>query len=176
MRATQIRPAVVEDAAQIAGVHVRSWQGVYRGLMPQEYLDGLDPAERAEVWARVTSRADGTRSGVLVAEDETAVRGFVAFGPTRDEGEDRDQVGEIASIYAAPDAWGTGCGRDLMSAALEILAKAGYRQVTLWVLDGNARARRVYEAAGFHLDGAEQSDERDGFPLHELRYRRPLAT
>jgi GNAT superfamily N-acetyltransferase len=169
-----IRPAVVEDAPQIAGVHVRSWQGVYRGLMPQEYLDGLDPAQRTEMWVRVTSRVDGIRSGVLVAEDETAVKAFVAFGPTRDEGEDRDRVGEIGSIYATPDAWGTGCGRALMSAVLGTLATAGYREVTLWVLDGNARARRFYEAAGFHLDGAEQVDERDGFPLRELRYRRPL--
>jgi ribosomal protein S18 acetylase RimI-like enzyme len=61
-----------------------------------------------------------------------------------------------------------------MSAALEALAKAGYDQVTLWVLDTNARARRFYEAAGFHFDGAEQLDERDGFVLNELRYRRPL--
>jgi ribosomal protein S18 acetylase RimI-like enzyme len=170
----QIRPAVVEDAAQIADVHVRSWQGAYRGLMPQDYLDALDPAQRAEMWARVTSRVGGTRSGVLVAEDEAVVRAFVSFGPTRDEGEDPDRIAEISAIYAAPGAWGTGCGRDLMSAALEALAAAAYQQVTLWVLDGNARARRFYEAAGFSFDGAEQVDERDGFALNELRYRRPL--
>jgi ribosomal protein S18 acetylase RimI-like enzyme len=171
----QIRSADVEDAAQIADVHVRSWQGAYRGLMPQELLDGLDPAQRAEMWVRITGRVDGTRSGVLVAEDETAVRGFVAFGPTRDEDEDPDLVGEISSIYLAPEARGTGCGRGLMANALANLAKAGYRQATLWVLDGNARARRFYEAAGFRLDGGEQVDETDGFPLRELRYRRPLS-
>jgi ribosomal protein S18 acetylase RimI-like enzyme len=170
----QIRTAVVEDAAQIADVHVRSWQGGYRGLMPQEYLDGLDPAERGQMWARITGGTDGTRSGVLIAEDETAVLAFVSFGPTRDEGGDPDRTGEIAAIYAAPDAWGTGCGRDLMAAALEVLGRAGYEQVTLWVLDTNARARRFYELAGFRPDGAEQLDERHGFPLRELRYRRSL--
>jgi hypothetical protein len=25
---------------------VRSWQAAYQGLLPQAYLDGLDPAER----------------------------------------------------------------------------------------------------------------------------------
>jgi ribosomal protein S18 acetylase RimI-like enzyme len=170
----RIRAAVVGDAAQIAGVHVRSWQDAYRGLMPQEFLDGLDPAQRAEMWVRITSRVDGTRSGVLVAEDETAVRGFVAFGPTRDGGEDPGLVGEISSIYLAREAWGTGCGRGLMAKALARLAEAGYQQATLWVVDSNARARRFYEAAGFQLDGAEKLDERDGFPLVELRYRRPL--
>jgi ribosomal protein S18 acetylase RimI-like enzyme len=171
----QIRTAVVEDAAHIAAVHVRSWQGGYRGLMPQDYLDGLDPAQRTEMWVRITSGVDGTRSGVLVAEDETAVRAFVSFGPTRDEGEDPDRTGEIAAIYAAPDAWGTGCGRDLMAAALEVLGRAGYEQVTLWVLDTNARARRFYELAGFHRDGAEQLDDRHGLSLRELRYRRALT-
>jgi ribosomal protein S18 acetylase RimI-like enzyme len=170
----QIRTAVVEDAAQIADVHVRSWQGAYRGLMPQQYLDGLDPAARAEMWATIASRADGVRSGVLVAEDETAVAAFLSFGPTRDDGQDPGRTGEIAAIYAAPDAWGTGCGRDLMTSALEILGRAGYEQVTLWVLDTNTRAQRFYEAAGFRFDGAEQVDERHGFPLREVRYRRSL--
>jgi ribosomal protein S18 acetylase RimI-like enzyme len=169
----QIRPAVVGDAAQIAGVHVRSWQGAYRGLLPQEYLDGLDPAQRMNTWVRLTSRAGGTRAAVLVAEDESGVRGFADFGPTRDADGD-EGTGEITSIYLAPDAWGTGCGRELMGTALQRMASAGYQQATLWVLDTNARARRFYEAAGFRLDGAEQLDERHGFPIRELRYRRSL--
>ena len=37
-----VRPAAFEDAAQIADVHIRSWQQAYRDLMDQAYLDGLD--------------------------------------------------------------------------------------------------------------------------------------
>jgi hypothetical protein len=42
------------------------------------------------------------------------------------------------------------------------------------VLDSNARARRFYEAAGFSPDGGVKVDATRGFPLTEVRYRRPL--
>jgi GNAT superfamily N-acetyltransferase len=170
----EIRPADAEDASRIAGVHVRSWQGAYHGLMPQEYLDGLDPSRRAEVWQRVIGRLDRSRGDVLIAEDAGELLGFAAFGPTRDEGEDPERTGEVAAIYLDPAAWSTGCGRALMASALDRLAAAGYEQATLWVLDTNARARRFYEAAGFRADGAEKSDDQDTFTLCEVRYRRPL--
>jgi hypothetical protein len=41
-------------------------------------------------------------------------------------------------------------------------------------LDSNSRARRLYELAGWQDDGGEKLDERDGFVLRELRYRRSL--
>jgi len=65
-------------------------------------------------------------------------------------------------------------GRELMTATLDFLANLGYTQVTLWVLDTNARARRFYEAAGFRADGALKVDDGRGFPLSEVRYRRSL--
>jgi hypothetical protein len=39
------------------------------------------------------------------------------------------------------------------------------------VLDTNSRARRFYEAAGWHRDGAVKQDARRGFVLNEVRYR-----
>ena len=41
-----VRRATPEDAAGVAGVHVRSWQVAYRGLLPDDYLDGLRPEDR----------------------------------------------------------------------------------------------------------------------------------
>jgi GNAT superfamily N-acetyltransferase len=169
-----IRLATVHDAVRIAEVHVRSWQGAYRGLMPPEYLDALDPAARAKRWNAILSTFEGTRAGVLVTEDADGVRGFASFGPTRDPDEDPEQVGEVKAIYLLPAAWGSGCGRELMTAALDQLAAAGFSEMTLWVLAANARARRFYAAAGLHPDGAEKLDDRDGLELRELRYRRAL--
>jgi len=170
----QIRSAVVEDAAQIAEVHVRSWQGAYRGLIPQDYLDELDPARWARWRARVLSQVDWARGGCLVAADARRLIGFADFGPTTDTDQDPAFVGEVGAIYLSPDAWGTGCGRELMTASLARLSRAGYQQVTLWVLDTNARARRFYELAGFEPDGAQKVDDRGAFQLSEVRYRRPL--
>ena len=82
--------------------------------------------------------------------------------------------GELAAIYLLPGAWGKGLGRELMSSALSALSDAGFGEATLWVLDTNSRARRFYEAAGWHADGAVTQDGTRGFVLNEVRYRRPL--
>ncbi len=42
-----LRPAEPADAMAVARVHVRSWQAAYRGLLPDAYLDGLRPEDRA---------------------------------------------------------------------------------------------------------------------------------
>ena len=45
----------------------------------------------------------------------------------------------------------------------------------LWVLKGNARARRFYVRAGFRADGAEEPFEVDGVGVPEVRYVRVLT-
>jgi GNAT superfamily N-acetyltransferase len=171
-----VRRAQPEDAALIAETHVLGWQAGYRGLLPQDYLDGMQAGgRRLERWERALESPDWSRGGVLVAErDDGRVAGFANFGPARDGDADPARVGEVYSIYLAPIAWGQGVGRALMSGALEHLAAAGYGEAMLWVLDTNARARRFYEAAGFSTDGGGKTDDSYGFPIHEVRYRRPL--
>ena len=62
----QVRKATVEDASGIAFVHVRSWQVAYRGHMPDEFLDGLDPEKRTSMWRDWTQDPDKI---IFVAED-----------------------------------------------------------------------------------------------------------
>ena len=170
----EVRLARPGDAAQIGLVHVRSWQRAYRGLLPQEYLDSLDPGRRAGDWKRWLEQPDSPRSATLVIGTGARVDGFASVGPARDEGQSPELVGEIRAIYLRPDAWGHGLGRQLIAAAVERMAAAGFTQATLWVLDGNARARRFYDAGGWAVDGAVKHDDSRGFPMTEVRYRRPL--
>jgi RimJ/RimL family protein N-acetyltransferase len=170
-----VRAARVEDAERIAEIHVLGWQGGYRGLMPQEYLDGLDAARRLPLRIQWLQAADRARGGCFVVSgDDGVLAGFADVGRSRDDDAPAGKTGEVRAIYLVPDAWGKGLGRDLMTAALTHLAELGYEQVTLWVLDTNLRARRFYGAAGFRPDDAVKVDESHGFPLRELRYRRTL--
>lgn len=169
-----VRSATARDAPPIADLHVRSWQAAYRGMLPQDYLDGLDPADRLPRWQRLLGDPDPARRDVLVAAGKTGICGFSSFGPTRDEDEDPHRVAEVRAIYLAPGALGQGYGRKLMAESLTHLARLGYQQVTLWVLDVNMRARRFYEVAGFQPDGALKVDDREGLSLQEVRYRRTL--
>ncbi|MEU7292600.1 GNAT family N-acetyltransferase [Streptomyces exfoliatus] len=168
-----IREALPEDAAAVAAVHVLSWRAAYRDLLPARYLAALDVAERTAVWrARLTAP---DRPTVLVATGSGGeVRAFSCFRAWQGEDLDPRTTGELAALYALPEAWGTGVGRALLSASTERLAAAGFRMAALWVLAGNARGRRFYEAAGWRPDGEVVREETGGRVLDELRYRRDL--
>lgn len=123
-----VRRARPEDAEAVSTVHVRSWQAAYRGLVPQWYLDELDPRQRRPVWERRIREADWPRSGLLVAVRDERVVGFLGMNPVRDHDLSPEMVGEVATIYVDPRHWGEGVGGRLMRAGLENLASAGYRE------------------------------------------------
>ena len=171
-----VRPATLADAHAIGLVHVRSWQSAYRGKMPQDHLDGLDPSRRAEQWQRIMEETEPSRGGVLVAEAEGGgITGFASFGPSRDSDTDPRVTGEVFAIYADPAAWDTGIGRTLMATTVAGLVRLGYANAILWVLDTNDRARRFYALAGWEQDGANKTDGSRGFDITEVRYRRTLS-
>ena len=164
---TTVRWAGVEDAPAIATIHVQSWQVAYRGLVDQEYLDGLEPADRLPRWRQGLAEYVWPDRGTLVAEQDGAVVGFAHLS-TGDEA-------ELHAIYVRPDAWGTGAGRALMAAAETRLAEAGCHDVVLWVLATNERARRFYAKAGWHADGGEAPHDVGGVAHTVVRYRRSLS-
>ncbi len=163
-----IRVATVEDAEQIAAVHVQSWQGAYRRLLPDDVLNNLSIERRIKGWQSIL--ADPANI-VPVYEDDGRVVGFVSYGRTRDEDLDQNKTGEIYAIYLLPDRWGQGFGAALMKEGLNRLEKQGYQAVSLWVLAGNERAIHFYEQFGFKSDGTTKVERRpSGLELHEMRY------
>jgi GNAT superfamily N-acetyltransferase len=173
-----VRPAGQDDAPGIATVHVRSWQAAYRGLLPQDFLDGMVVSvERVDRWRTILGADAAAGRTTFVATSDAAgadiVLGFAHVAPSRDDDADATTA-ELIAIYALPDAFGTGAGRTLMRAGLDWLAAAGYTQATLWVLVGNARAIRFYEAAGWRYEGTSKTDELAGITVTERRYRRAL--
>lgn len=57
-----VRLADPDDALGIGTVHVVSWQAAYRGVVAQDYLDSLDPAQRGENWRRYLNGPPRTTS------------------------------------------------------------------------------------------------------------------
>jgi GNAT superfamily N-acetyltransferase len=165
---TEVRPAVPEDAYDVARVHVRSWQSAYRGLIAQEYLDSLEP----EAWAsRYTFGRMGIRlPSTLVAVDGSTICGLATTGLCRDI--DLSNFGELMAIYVDPAYMRTGVGRLLITAARERLRAVGVMEALLWVLDGNVRARRFYERDGWRFDGTRRTRTYGNVPVEEVRYRR----
>jgi len=165
-----LRPARPADAAAVAGIHVRSWQGAYRGLMPDDYLDALRPEDRM---ARYDFAAiDPWAPATVVALEGGIIRGFATTG--RDRSGSDTETGELMALYVDPPAWGTGIGRRLIAAARQRLTEAGCTEAVLWVLDGNTRAERFYRRDGWHADGRRQQEEVWGVSVVEVAYRRTL--
>lgn len=163
-----IRAAQVSDAAAIADVHVRSWREAYTGIVPDDYLAGLDPERRTPVWAENLRTGPDDHVLTWVAEADSRIVGFATLGPGRDEDVRRGDR-EIYSIYLEPEQWGRGVARELMRT---VIAAAGTSRILLWVLADNARAQHFYRRHGFEPDGVEKLAPVGGAELLEVRYRR----
>jgi GNAT superfamily N-acetyltransferase len=166
-----LRDARPTDALAVAGVHVRSWQAAYRGLFPDDFLDGLRAEDRA---GRYTlGSEDPCDPHTVLALIGGSTVGFATVGPCRDE--DAAGAGEVYAVYVDPAHWGSGVGRRLMDEAVGRLREHGFREGVLWVLDGNERAERFYRALGWEPDGASRLEDPWGILARVNRWRRRLA-
>ena len=151
-----VRLATPEDAEGLARVHVHAWQAAYAGLVGDDYLAGLDVADRRRRWH---DRLAGGGSGALtyVATTGAEVVGFASVGPVRDEDlADRPEAcAEVYALYVDPGRWRAGVGTVLWG-ALDARWGEEVAAVALWVLRDNARARAFYAARGLAPDGAQR--------------------
>lgn len=162
---------MLADVPRIARLHVSVWRAAYRGQVPDGYLDSLASTKRTTKWSAAVSDSSQV---VLVAVEEAAVVGFALLLPSRDP--DANQaVAELAALYVDESLWRSGYGTALLHAVEDAARLRGFSDITLWVLATNASARAFYEARGFARDGHTKTDERPGFPLFEVRYRRRVS-
>lgn len=89
---------------------------------------------------------------VLVAEDDGALVGYTQFGRSTPLASN-EHVLHIQGLAVDPSARRRGVARQLIEAAAEEAARRGVRKLGLRVLGGNASARRLYESAGFAVEG-----------------------
>lgn len=165
-----IRSADRKDASTIAAINVRGWQEAFRGNIPEDFLDRMDPAERQSFVGRMIRT--GHPYHVAVAEDDGEVVGYVMLGPPMAEDLESSAVHELYSLYIEPDRIGTGLGRSLMDHALHYLRNGDWDEAVLWTFQDAQRTSRFYEKAGWYRDGAEKTREiPEGNPVIQVRYR-----
>jgi len=169
----EVRHAEATDARAIAEVHVASWRGAYRGVIPDDFLSGLSVERRTKTWS--ATLCDPNVDIFVALNDSGSVVGFSSIQRSRDDDAPED-TGEVTTIYVTPDEWGQGYGRALMGAVVAKARDRGFRCLTLWVLEANQRARRFYEAVGFTPDGVNKNETLPGgVVLHEVRYKLDLS-
>jgi len=166
----KLRPAVPDDAMAVARVHVRAWQVAYKHLMPDEYLAGLRPEDRAERYD-FTGR-DPARPRTLVAVEADTILGFATISAARDV--DAAGQGELCALHVEPDCWSRGIGRALASAARSELARLGFTKAVLWVVAGNTRAQKFYRADGWTPEDLHRARQVWNVTVDTMRFSRVL--
>ncbi|SFD24796.1 GNAT family N-acetyltransferase [Collimonas sp. OK412] len=161
-----IRRATVADASVIAAVRIDSWRATYRGIIPDDYLDGMKVEDSTAIWSRILS-ATSSAANVFVAEVDGEVLGFAA-GMTLKEAK-LGYDSELTAIYLEPSVQRAGIGRRLVAHVAATLASAGANNMLVWVLAENRQARQFYEMLGAELL-VEQPFSWDGLDLQEAGY------
>jgi ribosomal protein S18 acetylase RimI-like enzyme len=188
-----IRSASTVDAPQISAVMRDSWFAAYEGIIAHQVIDQVTAPDggarvrqsfRTRPWQRVIAAVARHPRPAAGTEAAPHIVGYASFGPERDvlgtswphprtAAGTQGRVAELYALYVRPAWWSTGTGRALMDHVLARVSSAGYRCITLWVLEDNARARRFYERAGFAPDDARHVLGDLG-GITEIRYRRAL--
>jgi GNAT superfamily N-acetyltransferase len=166
MAGIEIRRATVDDAPAIAQVRIDGWRTTYRGLIPDDYLDGMELQASIDLWNRVLG-AQSTTANVFVATRDGEVVGFAAGNALPDPKHGADA--ELTAVYLRRDMQRSGIGHRLVAAVVAAQRAHGARAMIVWTIAGNKGARAFYENLGGELV-VEQPFVWDGMDLVEAGY------
>jgi ribosomal protein S18 acetylase RimI-like enzyme len=167
-----IRGATLDDAPEMARVHVACWREAYDGLLPAEALAALSVPQRAAMWQHILAEAPQSAK-VYVADRQGEIVALASCGRQRDrdlQGKGFD--GEIGAIYVLRASQQRGIGTRLMRTMASALSGLGCQGLSLWVLRENAVARRFYERLGGEVV-AERTENRPFGAIVEVTYGWP---
>jgi ribosomal protein S18 acetylase RimI-like enzyme len=129
-----------------------------------------------EGWVAPTTEVDTDRLAERMADPDVGVtvaeRAGVAVAFSTFRTGDKPGQGQISNLFVHPDHWGAGIGRGLLERAERDMRARGFKVGVLSTQTLNARARRLYERAGWRDTGGRHPHDEDGLEMAE--YEREL--
>lgn len=142
MSEIRVRAARPGDARAIARLDIETWRSTYAGMLSSAYLVGLSEPRREIGWRNVILKEP--RDVRVACDAEGVLLGFGSCGPSRG---DRRFLGEVFTLYVAPDWQNCGIGRSLLIALFRRLVAVERPSALIWVLCDNP-GRFFYERLG----------------------------
>jgi GNAT superfamily N-acetyltransferase len=169
-----VRPAIAQDAAEIARIQVVTWRAAYRASLPAAVLDEWDADAATASWTDAVTSPPTPGHGVLVALERNTAVGFAAFGPAElVTGEVSDPAGptaEVSTLLVEP-RWGRrGHGSRLLAAVSDLVRAGGAARLQAWLLETDTVSAGFYESAGWAPDGWARTLDTGEDPLREIRW------
>lgn len=140
-----IRPATIDDLGDI----LRIYNDAIRDTTATWDEAPWTPERRREWWEH--EHANDPRAPVLVAEVDGAFAGFAYLSRMSDKSGWR--FSREDTIYIDPPHHGSGVGRVLLSALLDLAKERGVRLVVASITADNAASIALHQRLGFELMG-----------------------
>lgn len=153
---TSVRLALPNEAKAIAEVQVAAWRHSFRGLLPNELLDQLEPDHFVEQWQQSLLSPGEARNRVLVALAGRHLVGLAALTPSDDPDADPGKDALVAEFCIHPDATRLGHGSRLLHAIVDTVRADRFTRVTYWVNAQDDATRAFFTEAGWAPDGAHR--------------------
>jgi len=141
----EMRSADLEDAPDIARIHVSCWRDVYP-FMPEEVHAARGYDVRLEQWTDLLGTPDPNRQ-ILVVEDDGTTIGFTMVKENEDPAIPEAR-GELHAAYFLPQYRGHAIGIHALNRMIHFLWSRDLWPVCLWAFRDNP-VREKYEKAGW---------------------------
>lgn len=152
-----IREAQSDDVNSIAGLLISNWQKTYKGLLPDDYLNGMDINYGKDKWLTFLNQDEHT---ILVAYQGNIFLGFGAFH--RDD-EIRDCL-YLSSLHISEESRGKGIGTRLIQAIGNYAFQNKYACISICIIKGNEKAKNLYIKLGA-IHYKDFTDDIDGIEV-----------
>lgn len=173
-----VRPARVEDVAEIARIQVATWQFGYASILPAQVLGALNAGSAQAIWTAAVADPPSPQHHVLVAVEREWTVGFIALSPADDlESEDPQPSTTVAvgPLLVEPRWTRRGHGSRLMAAAVEHARADGMTRAIAWIPEADAVSREFLIGAGWAPDGLVRALDTGAGELREIRLHAGLV-
>ena len=151
-----VRDAERSEFAALAALQIRSWRDVYRGIMPDSYLDDEIEDDLHARWQKLRPSGDDL---VLIAEDG-GLCGLITVWCKPDP--------YVDNLHVEPGERSKGVGERLMRTAARRLIQNGYNSVSLHVAADNLRAAAFYRRLEGSFGIVERKQQEHGGPVDAI--------